>query len=281
MNPISYRPILKFQSGRFCALNDQLGCESPLEIILCHNEDGREVFTPISVTMRSPGADQYLVAGFLFTEGILNRSEDIVGMEPHIITRLDGSTSDQMIVTLSKDKVFHPEQLKRNFYVNSSCGVCGKSSLDQFCSDFPFVLVPNKPILQPEGILSLVEEVAKIPTNYQKTGGNHVVYLLNDKLHVIDIQEDVGRHNALDKMIGKMWLEGRLPLSDHGILLSGRISFELVQKSLRAGIPVILAFGAASDGALKLAETHGMTLVGFLRKDAFNVYSDDSRVGKV
>jgi FdhD protein len=259
---------------------DMLAEEAPLEIRLMPADGKSWEPYPLSVTMRSPGADDCLTLGFLYTEGIIDRHDEVDRLELLGPGKGDDQVVSRMDVQLSAKAVFTPQQVSRHFYMASSCGICGKPGMDQVCQDFPFLTIPGRPGIYIKDLLSLSEIIKGKATLFEKTGGVHAAFLLDSSLQFLDCQEDIGRHNALDKLIGRQLQAGNIPLDNHVVLLSGRISFELVQKALRAGISTLVAFGAASAGAVRLAEAHGMTLIGFLKPDRMNVYCDVGRLIK-
>jgi FdhD protein len=234
---------------------DLLAVEEPLQIRV----NGRD----LSITMRTPGHDLELAAGFLFTEGILKTRDDLIAMEGHensvSLTLADGVDSGTA----------------RNFYTTSSCGVCGKASIESLrasgCSMLPHGRVER------EVIHTLPEKLRAAQSVFDHTGGLHGAALFDSSGVLELVREDVGRHNAVDKLIGASFLDGRVPLSDRILMLSGRASFELVQKAVMAGIPVVAAVGAPSSLAVETARRFGMTLAGFVRNGRFNVYSGVSR----
>jgi FdhD protein len=260
--------------------SDILAEEAPLEIRLMPAAEKTWEPYPLSVTMRSPGADDCLTLGFLYTEGIIDRYDEVERLELQAPGKGDDQLVTRMDVVLSERSGFTPQKVSRHFYMASSCGICGKPGMDQVCQEFLFLTIPGRPGININDLLSLPERIQGKATLFEKTGGVHAAYLLDSALQFLDCQEDIGRHNALDKLIGKQLLAGHLPLDNHVVLLSGRISFELVQKALRAGISTLVAFGAASAGAVRLAEVHGMTLIGFLKPDRMNVYCDVGRLIK-
>lgn len=279
-NAIVSRNILSWKKEQWVKWEDHLLEEAPLEIVLC-SESGDYKDFPLSLTMRTPGADELLVTGFLFTEGIIHRATDIAKIELQPAMLNDDSRLSRARVYLSDWAGFKANRADRNFFAASSCGICGKPGMDQVCQDFHFLLIPGKPKISSSAIPALARELQITDSLFTITGGAHTAGLLDADFRLLDYQEDVGRHNALDKLIGKALLENSLPLQNHILLLSGRIGFELVQKALRAGIPIIFAFGAASDGAVRLAEAHGMTLAGFLKSERLNVYCGTDRIGSL
>jgi FdhD protein len=251
---------------------DLLVVEEPLEVRLGHDVDGRRVHVPISVTMRTPGHDDELAVGFLYTEGIVVAREQVVGV------RACGG-GNVVCVDLAAGVGVDLTRLERHFYTSSSCGVCGKASLEavQVCARHR--LAEGLPVVEGEVIHKLPEVLRASQTVFERTGGLHAAALFNTEGELLCLREDVGRHNALDKLIGAQFLAGRTPLSDKVLLVSGRASFELVQKAAVAGIPILAAVGAPSSLAVSLARKHGLTVIGFVRPDRFNLYTGAERIG--
>lgn len=273
--------------GESTVRSDVLAVEEPLEIRIGFEQDGKFTHKPISITMRTPGDDAELAAGFLFTEGIIKHPDQIkqirhCGLK---IRRASGSldragalNSNTIRVDLIEGIELDLKRLERNFYTTSSCGVCGKSSIEALRTGVEMISDPNQPKINAELIHKLPEVLRASQSIFDRTGGLHASALfdLNGKLDIV--REDVGRHNALDKVIGRKFLDGNTPLSESVLLVSGRASFELVQKALMAGIPILAAVGAPSSLAVELAAEYGMTLVGFVRNDRFNIYSGCERI---
>lgn len=263
--------LQRFENGKLTETNDAVSVEEPLEIRVEYGPiDDRKVQS-LSITMRTPGNDAELSTGFLFTEGIIHKKEDVLSAK-HVQT-LPGVSSNYMQVSLSPDLLFSPAQLQRNFYTSSSCGVCGKSSLDSVKTQMPAKSGKSMTSLSPELILSLPKILREKQETFESTGGLHASGLFDTQGNLIHLLEDVGRHNALDKLIGRALMNGTTPLDEHILLLSGRASFELMQKAGMAGIPVVCAVGAPSSLAVKCAKEFGITLVGFLRENRFNIYN--------
>lgn len=251
--------------------SDTLAVEEPLEIRIGFYEKGNFSHKAISITMRTPDADAELAAGFLFTEGILQSKNQIKSIKH---CGKFPNNQNTIRVNLAENVVIDFEKLARNFYTTSSCGVCGKSSLESL------LITCAKPILQNDSakisaeiIHELPEKLRQSQTVFDETGGLHAAALFDFAGNLIDVKEDVGRHNAVDKLIGKQFLEGDLPLMEKILFLSGRASFELVQKAVMAQIPVICAVGAPSSLAVEAARKFNIVLLGFVRERRFNVYS--------
>lgn len=248
---------LKYRHGESTLTLDYLAEELPLQI----NIQGR----PVSITMRTPGDDQALAIGFLFTEGILHRFSDV-----REVVQRDENTVD----VIPEEGVFLSESLfSRNFYATSSCGVCGKSSVDAIAARSMYMPVNKMPSLSFSVLTELPEKLSGVQAAFEKTGGIHACALFDAAGNYLYHAEDVGRHNALDKLIGHAFMAERLPLDQHILLLSGRASFELMQKAAMAGIPAVAAVGAPSSLAVTLAQQNNQLLAGFLKKNGMNIYN--------
>ncbi|MET0753671.1 MAG: formate dehydrogenase accessory sulfurtransferase FdhD [Pyrinomonadaceae bacterium] len=255
---------------------DTLAVEEPLEIRLGFTENEKFAHRAVSITMRTPGNDFELAAGFLFTEGILTSKNQIKNIKH---CGKFPSAENTVRIDLSAETNVHPLKLERNFYTTSSCGVCGKSSLEAlFVAGARRIAKKDFPIISAEVIHFLPEKLRETQNIFDKTGGLHAAALFDIDGNLIDLREDVGRHNAVDKLIGARFLSGQLPLSDKILFLSGRASFELVQKAVMAEIPVIAAVGAPSSLAVEAANEFGITLLGFVRDNRFNIYTGIERI---
>ncbi len=257
---------------------DLIAVEEPLEIRLGYEDAGTRLVRPISVTMRTPGHDVELAVGFLFTEGIIKDFDDVESIRHTGPTGGKKNNRNVVTVTLKPGVTFDAGRLERHFYTASSCGVCGKTSLDALemaaCPSLP----ADQPMLTAEVVHRLPEALLEAQAVFERTGGLHAAALVDAEGRLLATREDVGRHNAVDKLIGAHVLERRLPLHEGILLVSGRASFELTQKALMAEIPVLAAVGAPSSLAVELAQRFGMTLLGFVRNSRFNVYSGSNRV---
>jgi len=259
-------------------VEDTLAVEEPLEIRLSTVENGKRVHRPISITMRTPGADHELAAGFLFTEGIVTGREQITDIR-HCGKPAPGTElKNTVLVELAEGVGVELKRLERNFYTTSSCGVCGKSSIDALRTGAKKIEQNDHPAIASEILTRLPDLLRSSQSIFDSTGGLHASALFSADGVLDLVREDVGRHNALDKVIGAKFLAGNLPLSNSILLVSGRASFELVQKALMAGIPILAAVGAPSSLAVELADEFGMTLVGFVRDGGFNVYTGGQRI---
>ena len=250
-------------------MNDFIAVEEPLEIRLILQEENRQIKKSLSVTMRTPGSDPELAVGFLFTEGIIRQRNDV---------RSINAKDNVAEVELDADVRPELQKTERNFYTTSSCGVCGKSSLDAIKiinsekNDGDLFQVSSSLIF------SLPDLLKEVQGAFRKTGGLHASALFDSNGKIMLVREDVGRHNALDKLIGNVFLENNLPLTNHLLLLSGRASFELIQKAAMAGIRFVAAVGSPSSLAVELAKEFEMTLIGFLRDKSFNIYNGHERI---
>lgn len=250
---------------------DQIAIEEPLEIRIVQSKDGKKKDRSISITMRTPGADIKLAVGFLLSEGVISKREDVINV------RLCRSGSVVRIFlhdSLSVDLA----RLQRHFFTSSSCGVCGKASIDAVSVQIPAPLCLGNPQIDPDLISLLPQRLRLRQTLFDQTGGLHASGLFNSEGDLLAIEEDVGRHNALDKVIGGQWLSDASVLAESILVVSGRISFELVQKALAAGISIMIAVGAPSSLAVQLAQRHNMTLIGFTKHDRYNIYHDADRL---
>ncbi len=259
--------------------SDVLAAEEPLEIRIVPAEAARggsldAAAVPVSVTMRTPGADFELAAGFLYGEGLIGGGDAITAIR---YCTAGEQQYNIVHVVLSPGTPFDPAQLTRNFYQTSSCGVCGKASIEAVmgpaCSR-----VSSELVVSPEVIVSLPEKLRAAQAVFERTGGLHAAGLFTPDGEPVRVREDVGRHNAMDKLVGASLLAGELPWSERIVMVSGRLSFELVQKAARAGAAVLAGVSAPSSLAVELAETAGVTLCGFVRGGRFNVYAGGGRI---
>jgi FdhD protein len=253
---------------------DVLATEEPMELRLISGGARQTV----AVTMRTPGADFELAAGFLYGEGIVSSPEDIEKISYCVDADVDAEQRYNIVnVELRGGRGYDLRPLERHFYTTSACGVCGKASLEQLeLRGCP--VIPPGPEIAPETIYSLPEKLRGAQGLFEATGGLHAAALFDAEGNLVALKEDVGRHNATDKLLGWALLEGRLPLSDHIVVVSGRSSFEIMQKCLTAGVPIVCAISAPSSLAVDVAREFGMTLVGFLRGSKFNVYAGSERI---
>lgn len=245
---------------------DVLAVEEPLEIRLGCEVDGRRARRGVSITMRTPGHDGELAVGFLFTEGIIFDRGQVAGVR-------GCGGGNAVRVDLRPGVAVDLARLERHFYAASSCGVCGKASLAAVRVNCPSRPTEGFPAVAAAVIHRLPDALRAAQSAFDQTGGLHAAALFDAGGALIALREDVGRHNALDKLIGAQFLDGRTPLADAVLMVSGRSSFELVQKAAVAGIPILAAVGAPSSLAVDLAREHGLTLLGFVSRDRFNIYT--------
>jgi len=255
--------------------SDYLATEEPLEIRLVA---GGETAT-VAVTMRTPGADFELAAGFLYGEGVVAGREEVSRISYCTDPDVDAEQQYNIVnVGLAASAMPDLHALERHFMTSSACGVCGKASLDALeLRGCP--VVPPGPSVDPAVLTRLPTALRERQGLFESTGGLHAAGLFTAGGELVALREDVGRHNAVDKLVGWAMLDGRLPLHDHLLMVSGRSSYEILQKALVAGIPVVCAVSAPSSLAVDLARRFGMTLVGFLRGERFNVYAGEERLG--
>lgn len=256
--------------------DDEAATEEPLEVRVVPAGAGEGVRYRIAVTMRTPGADFELAAGFLYSEGLLHSPDDLTRIA--YCTDPDEPQRFNIVqVSLAPGVPFDAERFRRNVYTTSSCGVCGKAAIEQVTT-----AVERRPVgrfaIDPRTLGSLPGRIASTQRVFGRTGGLHAAALFTPGGELLLLREDVGRHNAVDKLVGQRLLSRALPDSNTVLLVTGRAGFELVQKAAVAGIPFLAAIGAPSSLAISLARDEGMTLVGFLREGRFNVYSGETRI---
>ncbi|WP_299453232.1 formate dehydrogenase accessory sulfurtransferase FdhD [uncultured Microscilla sp.] len=269
--------INKYQAGELAQSPDLLAVEEPLEIQLNFIANDEITERKVSVTMRTPGHDFELATGFLFSEGLIKSPKDIIRIRHCESIKKPEEQGNVVKVTLRPHVKVDLQRLERQFYTNSSCGVCGKTSIEAIqltgCPNLPI----DAPKITADILLGLPASLRNQQMVFEHTGGLHAAALFDNKGHLLAMREDVGRHNAMDKLIGSQ-LDNTEVFHSSIALLSGRLSFELVQKALTAEIPIVAAVGAPSSLAVQLAQNYGMTLVGFLRNERFNIYTHPTRV---
>lgn len=260
--------VSEWDDGKLRRKDDYLAGEEPLEIRIGEH--------PLSVTMRTPGHDLELAAGFLFTEGLVQRREQVLKLESAIPDGAPGR-GNVVQVELTPDAEPDFDKMRRHFFATSSCGICGKASIDSVRSR---LLEPPNPDFRvaPELILRLPDVLRSSQDVFERTGGLHAAALFNASGALQALREDIGRHNAVDKLIGWALREGRLPLADSVLLVSGRGGFEIIQKAIVAGVPVVASVSAPSSLAVQLARELRLTLIGFLRGRRFVIYSGEDRL---
>jgi len=274
---VIYLPVVKVREDEHIESSDALAIEEPLEIRLEYGPEDDRKTQNVSVTMRTPGSDAELSVGFLFTEGIISKKEDILSAEHHFIACAENK-ENVIRVSLKADVAPNLNNTERNFYTTSSCGVCGKASINAIRTVGTFDNRKDQNTVEASLLYQLPDLLAHHQHIFTATGGLHASALFSLSGELLLMREDVGRHNALDKLIGAALAQNMLPLNKHVLLLSGRASFELVQKAAMAGITIIAAVGAPSSLAVQLAEEFNITLIGFLRGQRFNIYTGLSRV---
>jgi len=265
------RPVLRLSPDGSRRRPDSLAAEEPLEL--------RVNGTPLTVTMRTPGDDVELAHGFLLTEGVIGALEDVATARYCAGATVDGQNTYNVLDVALADHVPPPDpSVQRNFYTTSSCGVCGKAALDAVKLATRFTPGSDAGAIRPETLSTLPDQLRERQKVFESTGGLHAAGLFTMDGEFLAVREDVGRHNAVDKVLGWALLGGRVPLSGCVLMVSGRASFELVQKAAMAGVPVLAAVSAPSSLAVDLAEEQGLTLIGFLRGESMNIYTGAHRV---
>lgn len=253
--------------GDYEWLTDEVTIEEPLEIRI-----GQD---PIAVTMRTPGNDVELGAGFLLSEGIIRSRADLREIAP---CTLPASLGNVLNVLLADSARFAPGTVHRFGTISSSCGLCGKTSIESIRQQFPPIASTNRIQIEAATLLALPEQLRRAQGNFARTGGIHAAAIFDLNGELVFLREDVGRHNAVDKVIGRAFLDSLLPLENHILLVSGRSSLEIMQKALAAGMPIVAAVSAPSSLAVNFARESNQTLVGFLRPPTFNVYAHIERI---
>tara|TARA_B100000029_G_scaffold134659_1_gene129017 strand:+ start:327 stop:1166 length:840 start_codon:yes stop_codon:yes gene_type:complete len=270
--------ITKFKKNKFENIEDLISIEEPLEISLKYKEKESWLTKSLSITMRTPGHDKDLVRGFLFNEQIIQNIKDIKSIESYGEKVGQYNIQNKILITLNNSDNVNISKIKRDFLTNSSCGVCGKSSLDAL----EIIKKDKTPKLNPKLTKDIIIKspsiLKKNQSEFSKTGGIHASGLFSSDGNLISLREDVGRHNALDKMIGDSLLKNILKPNDQFITCSGRLNFELVQKVLMINIGLMIGVGAPTSLAIDLANKFDMTLIGFVKEDSFNIYTNNQKV---
>ena len=270
--------VLKYKSNKTNEINDLISVEEPLEITIKFKEKETWNENTISITMRTPGNDEDLVRGFLFNEQIIEKIEYIEKIEMTGENVGQYNLKNKIVATINNSENVDIDKIKRNFLTNSSCGVCGKTSLDSLEIIKKDKILKSVPKITHEIIMKSPTKLRENQSEFSKTGGIHASGLFSNKGDVIAIKEDVGRHNALDKLIGFVLKKKLLNPSNQFLTCSGRLNFELVQKALMSNIGVLIGVGAPTSLAIDLANKFDMTLVGFVKQDSFNIYSNKERI---
>ena len=267
--------IRTVENGRPRLKSDVLATEEPMEVRLVTSDETRTV----AITMRTPGNDFELAAGFLYGEGLISSPREIRGISYCVDRELDAEQQYNIVnvEVAGSSEDYDLPSLERHFYTTSACGVCGKASLEQLeLKGCP--VIPPGPEIEAQTVYTLPDALREAQGLFDATGGLHAAALFDAGGELVSLREDVGRHNATDKLIGWALLESKTPLSEHIVMVSGRSSFEILQKTLQAGVPVVCAISAPSSLAVDVARQFGMTLVGFLRGERFNVYAGFDRI---
>lgn len=268
------RPVLRVRDGVISRRPDTLAAEEPMEIRV----NGR----PLTVTMRTPGGDFDLAIGFLVSEGVVHSADDVLSVRYCAGATADGGNTYNVVDVGLAAHVPPPDaSLERSFYTTSSCGLCGKASLEAVRTSSAWSVAEDTLRVTPELLTTLPERLREAQRVFDSTGGLHAAGLFDAEGNLLCVREDVGRHNAVDKVIGHALREGLVPLRNSMLMVSGRASFELVQKAVMAGIPLLAAVSAPSSLAVDLADDNGLTLVGFLRGSSMNIYAGTDRIAAV
>ena len=270
--------VLKFNSNKFDNVEDLISIEEPLEISIKFKRDDEWEDQNLSITMRTPGDDKDLVRGFLFNEQIVQNIKDIETIESYGEKVGQYNVQNKILATLNNSKNVNISKIKKDFLTNSSCGVCGKSSLDALEIIKKDKTDSDQPKITKQVIIHSPNILKTNQSEFSKTGGIHASGLFNSKGELINLREDVGRHNALDKLIGNALNNDQIRPKDQFITCSGRLNFELVQKVLMTNIGIMIGVGAPTSLAIDLANKFDMTLIGFVKKDSFNVYTNNKKV---
>jgi FdhD protein len=270
--------VLKYNSGKFENIDDLVSIEEPLEISIKFKEKDDWIKRILSITMRTPGDDKDLVRGFLFNEQLIKDVKDIETIESFGDKVGQYSIQNKILATLNSSENINISNIKRDFITNSSCGVCGKSSLDALEIIKQNKTNPDQPKISKEVIIKSPTILRENQSEFSKTGGIHASGLFNSNGDLISVKEDVGRHNALDKLIGCTLFNGQINPLTQFITCSGRLNFELVQKVLMTDIGIMIGVGAPTSLAIDLANKFDITLIGFVKRDSFNIYTNNKKV---
>ena len=270
--------IIKFKKNKFEKIDDLISIEEPLEISIKYKKQNEWVTSSLSITMRTPGHDEDLVRGFLFNEQIIQNLNEIESIESNGEKVGQYKIKNKILITLNNSKNINISKIKRDFLTNSSCGVCGKSSLDALEIIKKEKTFKDEPKLTKEIIIKSPSILRKNQSEFSKTGGIHASGLFSSDGKLISLREDVGRHNALDKLIGNALNQNQIDPKNQFITCSGRLNFELVQKVLTTNIGLMIGVGAPTSLAIDLANRFDMTLIGFVKEDSFNIYTNNQKV---
>ena len=270
--------LIKFKKNKFEKIEDLISIEEPLEISIKYKNQNEWLTSSLSITMRTPGHDEDLVRGFLFNEQIIQNLSEINNIESVGEKVGQYKIQNKILITLNNSKNINISKIKRDFLTNSSCGVCGKSSLDALEIIKKEKTFKTEPKLTKEIIIRSPSILRQNQNEFSKTGGIHASGLFSSDGKLISLSEDVGRHNALDKMIGNALNNNQIDPKTQFITCSGRLNFELVQKVLMTNIGLMIGVGAPTSLAIDLANRFDMTLIGFVKEDSFNIYTNNQKV---
>jgi FdhD protein len=270
--------VIKFKKNKFEKIDDLISIEEPLEISIKYKDQNEWVTNSLSITMRTPGNDEDLVRGFLFNEQIIQNLNEIENIESYGEKVGQYKIKNKILITLNNSKNINISKIKRDFLTNSSCGVCGKSSLDALEIIKKEKTFKDEPKLTKEIVVKSPSLLRKNQSEFSKTGGIHASGLFSSDGKLISLREDVGRHNALDKMIGNALNQNQIDPKNQFITCSGRLNFELVQKVLMTNIGLMIGVGAPTSLAIDLANKFNVTLIGFVKNDSFNIYTNNKKV---
>jgi len=270
--------VIKFIKNKFEKIDDLISIEEPLEISIKYKDQNEWLTSSLSITMRTPGHDEDLVRGFLFNEQIIQNLNEIQNIESIGEKVGQYRIQNKILITLNNSKNINISKIKKDFLTNSSCGVCGKSSLDALEIIKKEKTSNTEPKLTKEIIIKSPSTLKQNQSEFSKTGGIHASGLFSSDGKLVSLREDVGRHNALDKMIGNALNKNQIDPKNQFITCSGRLNFELVQKVLMTNIGLMIGVGAPTSLAIDLANRFDMTLIGFVKEDSFNIYTNNQKV---
>jgi FdhD protein len=270
--------ILKYRSNDLSEANDNVSVEEPLEIIIKYKVKNSWLENTLSITMRTPGDDKDLIRGFLYNERVIEKIDYITKIEEIGEPAGKYNLKNKILVTINNSKNIDIDKIKRNFLTNSSCGVCGKTTLDSLEAIKQIKITKNLLKISNEIIMKSPNILKKNQSEFSKTGGIHASGLFSADGNIVSIKEDVGRHNALDKLIGHVLNKKLLNTNSQFLTCSGRLNFDLVQKALMSDIAILVGVGAPTSLAIDLANKFDMTLVGFVKENSFNIYSNSERI---
>jgi FdhD protein len=273
--PVASTKVERIEPQRREQTSDLIAVEEPLQIILEHGEAHTRTDVPLAMTMRTPGHDHDLVTGFLYAEGVIAGVDDLISVR-HCVR---SDTPDNLVRAVLHERVLVPSRLlERNLTMTSACGVCGERTIESLSKEGCTRLVVEHDTFRPAAVRRALASLEESQAWFRHTGGTHSAALFDDQGKLLTHREDVGRHNALDKLVGGWLRDARTPSPRAFVVVSSRASFELVQKTVRAGFPMLVAIGAASSLAIETAQRFDLTLVGFARENRFNVYSGGTRI---